>query len=34
MDQVQEVLKQSHLFRELTGDELDGLGRGYPKRVR
>ena len=27
MDQVQEVLKQSILFRELTGDELDGLER-------
>jgi len=27
MDQVQEVLKQSILFHELTGDELDGLER-------
>ena len=27
MGQVQEVLKQSHLFRELTGDELESLER-------
>jgi len=25
MDQVQEVLKQSYLFRDMTGDELEGL---------
>ncbi len=36
MDQVQEVLKQSYLSRDLTGDELEGIEHmgTYPNRVR
>ena len=36
MDQVYEVLNQSYLFRDLTGDELEGIEHmgTYPNRVR